>query len=129
MADTKLSQLPVATAAAQADLIPILSGGANKCVTRSVLFTDTTLNGSHKVSVSSPTSLSIPLNTAVCNLTATDTYTLGLGSENQLLTIISSVSATVSGTINATFSANGTLQLLFISGSWFVLSARNVTLA
>ena len=139
MADKKISELVVASNVLAADLIPIVSGGLNKSISAGILALNLPNLGNKgitKNNVVAAISNVIPLTVSLITLPPSGApYTLGVGSDGQELTIVSSGANTVSP-IAAAFatilmSSSSSVTLIYINSmsKWIVKSFYDCTFA
>lgn len=135
--DKKISELATVVGAGSADIIPIVSGGANKSISVLALARSLPSVGNSGTTTNIPISASvtaIPLTSTVVQLSL-QTHTLASGTAGQEITLIGSgtnaVTLTGAGTLTTiNFPAIGsTVTLLYVGSAWNVKSHFSVTFA
>ena len=129
--DKKISQFVSVTSLLANDILPVVSGGVNKSVTVGLLALNLPNIGNKgitKNSIITSTSLAIPLTGTVVKLTTNAIpHTLGVGSEGQTITVLSTGVNTLNfGTVSAALVAGSSITLVF-STVWFVISSYQTT--
>ncbi len=123
MADTKISAFTPATTLALANIVPIVQSGANKTATL----------GQLKLLANTP--LISAVSTAVVSLSydvvsISGACTLTPGTDGAKIILVSTGAGSISGTgISYSFLMGGaTISLIWLNGTWNVLSVFNMTL-
>ena len=133
--DQKISQLPVASAVAATDIIPIVSSGTNQKLTVGVLSLNLPNFGNSGITKNvpvAPSNTAIPLLGTTVGLSTAASYTLAAGSNGQEITIfnkINSPSTVNYGGSTVTIGAKGSVTLTFLETAWYIKSSHNCTFA
>ena len=136
MADKKISQFPVSTTVIVTDLVPIVSGGANKVVTVGTIalnMPNIGNNGITKNMVTAVTSTTIPLNKTILTLDSNIVpYTLGVGGNGQEIVLVALGACTVlsnsSYFTSLGMDADSSIVLVYVDSvsKWITKSSHNV---
>lgn len=125
MADSKISEFPVAPTVGLADIVPIIQSSANKIATLGQIKNlYSTLLGT---SVSSGT---ISLSYDIVGVTGVCVLPSGVVDGTKIILIGQGVGTVSNGTLPSsgfTFSSSSTISLVWFASKWNVLSANNAT--
>jgi hypothetical protein len=127
MADSKISELPVATTVAVTDILPIVSSGATKSITVGTLSLNLPNIGNKGITknvVTPVTVQAIPLTYTIVTIPESLLpYTLANGTTGQELVIISEGTNTVDATtISIDMVTDSVVTLIFTGTKWVVKS-------
>ena len=135
MSDKKISELPVAESILPIDIIPIVSGGANKRISAGLFALNLPNIGNKGITanlvVSAP-EYDIPLNSTVIALTLSEHLLSGGNRSGQEITLVSLTDTIVTvGTAAITLGYKSTVTLVYIweISEWVVKCSHNATFA
>lgn len=136
--DSKLSEYPLVTTINGGDILPIISGGANRTVTAGVFALNLPNVGNKGITknvVTNAATGALPLTSTLIHIsTGGNSMTLAAGTDGQEITIVSggasntvTPSLTLSNFVSVSMGLGSSITLVFVGSKWIPKSYHDVT--